>query len=78
MRLIRDAEFNRPAADAYGPRGSFVIPAGTVGQIVDTKATRAYTDRAKEQGEDLIPVELAGMVRYLRRSVLELVRDERV
>ena len=75
VRLIRDVQFNRTVENEDGPRGVFVIPAGTICVIVDTEDTRKYTDRAKERGEDLIPVDLAGMVRYVQRSMLEMVRD---
>jgi hypothetical protein len=71
VRLVRDAEFNRAAT-----RRTFVIRAGTVGTIVDNDATRAYTERAKQYKEDLIPVMLEGMVRYLPRAALELARDD--
>jgi hypothetical protein len=58
-----------------GERGVFTIPTGTVCSIVDNDATRSYTERAKEEGKDLIPVNLAGMVRYVSRGSLEVVRD---
>jgi hypothetical protein len=74
VRLVCDAQFNRPAATEAGPRGVFVVPMGTVGTIEDTEATRAYSDRAKLVGDDLVPVRLAGMVRYVPRSMLEAAR----
>ena len=65
-------QFNRCVATDEGPRGLFVIPAGTEADIVDNEATRAYTKRAKAHGEDLIPLLLAGQVRYVDRARLEL------
>jgi hypothetical protein len=74
VRLICDLLFFRCREDEHGPRGQFAIPAGTICSIVDTPATRAYTDRKKKAGDDLIPVQLAGQVRYVPRSDLEMVR----
>ena len=75
VRLTRDLPFNRTNTDEKGERGVFTIPTGTVCSIVDNDETRAYTERAKSRGDDLIPVNLEGMIRYVSRSSLEVVRD---
>jgi hypothetical protein len=67
VRTLRDLVFHRSGA-------FFTVAAGTVGGIVDNEATRAYTTRHKAFGRDLIPVQLDGMVRYVDRNDLEVVR----
>lgn len=71
VRTRRAMTFHRNGAD----RGFFVVPEGAVGPIVDNESTRAYTERAKRRGEDLVPVRLEGEVRFVVRDMLELVHD---
>jgi len=71
VRTRRAMTFHRNGA----ARGFFTVPEGAVGPIVDNEMTRAYTERAKGRGEDLVPVLLEGAVRFVVRDILELMRD---